>query len=116
MLHVLKYFFFQPKHYAGVTMADKITQQTTTQKHKNFVSEPMGNKNVNLIPGIGTAYASHLHENGFHKAYMVLGKYLVLDKDNNLFKDWLREIVKNPKSNSLNMTTNAINDFCMHYI
>ncbi|XP_033639213.1 barrier-to-autointegration factor-like [Asterias rubens] len=65
--------------------------QTTTKKHKQFVSEPMGDKLVTELGGIGPKYGERLRAEGFEKAYNVLGQFLVLNKDKDLFIDWLME-------------------------
>ena len=64
---------------------------STSQKHRNFVCEPMGEKNVNELAGIGATFSERLSEKGFDKAYVVLGQFLLLKKNQELFKDWLKE-------------------------
>ena len=44
-----------------------------TQKHRDFVSEPMGDKLVTAIAGIGDKLGQLLSAKGFSKAYNVLG-------------------------------------------
>ncbi|XP_067681849.1 barrier-to-autointegration factor-like [Haliotis asinina] len=64
---------------------------STSQKHRDFVSEPMGDNLVTELPGIGSVLGSKLSEAKFTKAYNVLGQFLVLDKNEELFVGWLKE-------------------------
>ena len=64
---------------------------STSKKHRDFVGEPMGEKPVTDLAGIGDVLGGRLKEKGFDKAYVVLGQFLVLKKNEELFKDWLHQ-------------------------
>ncbi|CAI5799394.1 barrier-to-autointegration factor [Podarcis lilfordi] len=61
---------------------------TTSQKYQDFMAEPMGDKSLGTLAGIGDVLGRKLEDKGFDKAYVVLGQFLVL-KD--LFREWLKD-------------------------
>ena len=66
---------------------------TTSQKHRNFVAEPMGEKPVTDLAGIGEVLGKRLVSKGFDQAYVVLGQFLLLKKNKDLFIDWIKVTV-----------------------
>ena len=134
---------------------------TTSKKHASFVSEPMGEKEVTEIAGIGETYGQKLKELGFEKviqnlyfrtwriyffeklkmasfrccfrcknqisaiyhlfreklfqAYNLLGQFLLLNKDEELFKEWLKEEV-GIKGKHLNDCNNCMAEWTRSYV
>ena len=58
-----------------------------------FVSEPVGDKPSSSIPGMTSVGADLLGQAGFERASLVVGKWLVMGKNESAFRDWLRSIV-----------------------
>lgn len=83
---------------------------TTSQKHANFVAEPMGDKEVNEVAGVGPTYAKRLQEKGFEKAYQLLAQYLLLSKDEEMFKEWLKDEIE-MKGKHLKDCSNCITEW-----
>ncbi|XP_039761761.1 barrier-to-autointegration factor-like [Pararge aegeria] len=66
-------------------------EQNTTKKHRDFVSEPIGDKHVSELSGIGKVLGERMEKGGFKKASTVLGYYLVVREDHEEFQKWMKE-------------------------
>uniref|UniRef100_A0A8C2S8D2 Barrier-to-autointegration factor n=1 Tax=Capra hircus TaxID=9925 RepID=A0A8C2S8D2_CAPHI len=61
------------------------------QKKSPFVAESRGQVPVGHLSSLGEVLGKKLEERGFDKAYVVLGQFLVLKKDEDLFREWLKD-------------------------
>lgn len=75
-----------------------MSSQHTSQKHKDFVREPIFGKPIDAIAGVGAVYGEKLKEKGFEKASNLLGQFLCMSRDVAVFGAWLmREFNFSPK-------------------
>ncbi|XP_071080837.1 barrier-to-autointegration factor-like [Haliotis cracherodii] len=58
---------------------------TTSEKKRNFMKEPMGEKDVTALPAIGEISGEKLKAKGYGKAKNVYGVYLLPGTDKNKF-------------------------------
>ncbi|XP_022244445.1 barrier-to-autointegration factor-like [Limulus polyphemus] len=103
---------------------------STSQKHTNFVSEPMGDKAVTDLAGIGEVLGKRLGNKamikqevlgkrlgnkGYDKAYVVLGQFLVLKKSKELFIDWLKDAA-GANSKQASDCYQCLHDWCEEFL
>ena len=91
-----------------------IMAATTTKKYRWFVSEPIGDKPVDHLPGIGNVIKGHFAARGITKAYQVLGQFLVLDKNRVNFCEWLRGFGMN--RGQTGACCQCIKEWCDHFM
>ncbi|XP_062429411.1 barrier-to-autointegration factor-like protein [Rhea pennata] len=82
-----------------------------SQKFKDFVSEPMGNKTITEVDGIDEELGSKLAAKGFDKAYILLGQFLLLKKDALIFQQWLKDTFGASSRQALQCTT-CLTEWC----
>ena len=83
--------------------------------HRNFVSEPIQDKEVTELPGISTVLGKRLTDQGFTKAYCVLGQFLLLKKDKELFEDWLKLEI-NANQWQASRCVECLSEWCDEYL
>lgn len=110
---------------------------STSVKHQDFVGEPMGDKEITAVAGIGAVLGERLSDKGFDKviffslndfiylqisfknyylkAYVLLGQFLLLKKDEELFKDWMKETC-GANSHQSNNAFTCLKEWCNSYI
>jgi barrier-to-autointegration factor len=86
------------------------------KSHRIFVSEPIQDKSVTELPGISTVLGKRLADNGFDKAYCVLGQYLLLKKDKNLFEEWLKMEPINANQWQASRCVECLNEWCEEFL
>ena len=89
---------------------------STSQKHKTFVADPIKDKPIKELPGIGEVYAKRLENCGFTKAFHVLGQFLVLDKSRELFVDWLVEAAEMKSTKFAEQCYNGLYEWTEQFI
>nr|XP_020670232.1 barrier-to-autointegration factor-like protein isoform X2 [Pogona vitticeps] len=68
----------------------KIEMAIRSKKFEEFVHEPMGDKPITAVSGINEELGAKLAANGFDKAYILLGQFLLLKKQCAAFQNWLK--------------------------
>ncbi|ELU15505.1 hypothetical protein CAPTEDRAFT_108614 [Capitella teleta] len=86
-----------------------------SQKHRDFVAEPMGDKPVTELAGIGRVLGERLNEHGFDQAYVVLGQFLLLRKDEENFTRWLKDTTPANKEQARDCYT-CLRDWCQAFL
>ena len=61
----------------------------TDQKHLDFINEPIGVKPVTELAGIFEALGARMSREGFDKAYVVFGQFLVFNREKEPFVEWM---------------------------
>ena len=65
---------------------------STSKKVASFISEPLGNKPVTALGGIGEKHGRELLEHGFQSAGAVVGQYMALNKSDVKFTQFLEKV------------------------
>lgn len=72
----------------------------------------MREKGVDVLPGIGPALKKELEAAGFHKANKVLGQFLVLDKNEQTFKTWIKQTCRSATEKFADDCYNGLKGWC----
>ncbi|GFT62525.1 barrier-to-autointegration factor [Nephila pilipes] len=63
-----------------------------SQKYLDFVNSPIGDKGVDALPGISPILCKNLKANGYNKAWVLLGQFLLLKKRKVEFLIFMKDI------------------------
>ncbi|XP_025732621.1 barrier-to-autointegration factor-like protein isoform X1 [Callorhinus ursinus] len=68
---------------------DTVKMDHMSPRLRAFLSEPIGEKDVAWVDGISRELAINLVTKGFNKAYILLGQFLLMHKNEAEFQKWL---------------------------
>jgi len=104
---------------------------TTSQKFRDFTGEPIKDKLLSEVPGLGPKLASNLEGSGINqvcffllltinscidlKAYELLGIYLTLLKNKEYFELWIRDNA-GANRHQAKQCAEAIDAFCSQFL
>ena len=86
-----------------------------TETHRKFVDEPIGNKLVSAVPGIGGAHKQTLNAINITKAYELLAVFLSKEMQEDSFKEWLKENLPNSNAVHRDCCYKALNEYFRNY-
>ena len=86
-----------------------------SQKHRRFVSEPIYDKGVRAVPGIGKVYGKKLTEDGYGTARSLLDQFLHLQRNKGLFKQWLNGVC-GARELFQDYCYSGLNEWCDQYL
>ncbi|KAI0237595.1 Barrier-to-autointegration factor [Lamellibrachia satsuma] len=89
--------------------------RSATAKYELFITEPMGFKDVTELPGIRGVLGERLSRAGYDKAYVVLGKFLMLKKNKRLFMMWAQHICGANQKQAFDCYS-CLNDWCKTFL
>ena len=75
-----------------------------------FERQPIGNKSITEIPGL-EYYGNEFNLIGYVKAFHLLGQYLLLNKNNEIFNMWLEKEFPSIPSINRNLCVEAISQW-----
>ena len=78
---------------------------------RDFVSEPVGDKYLTLIPGMSLEHSKILNGAGFTHASQLVGKFLLLQKDKEAFGNWLQSILNFDEGDDLDCVCEAVSKY-----
>ena len=88
-----------------------------TRTYRSFVNEPIGEKLVSELPGIGDAHRRKLNGPGINieRAYELLGVFLSKKKNKEAFKQWLQDKLDYSTENQRKDCADALEEYFSKY-
>jgi hypothetical protein len=85
------------------------------ERYRNMIGEPLNNKSVDELPGIDFIAAELLIDLGYYYAYVLFGKYLVMQRNKDVFRNWLISKTK-MKRQYADLCVTCLTDWTVEYI
>jgi hypothetical protein len=85
------------------------------ERFRNMLGEPMNDKSVDELPGIDFKAAEILINLGYDYAYVLFGKYLVMQRNKDVFINWLISKTK-MKRQYAELCVTCLEDWAVEYI
>ena len=97
---------------------DHLGPQTTTQAIQTFVDGLISGKKVTDVPGIGPVFGEKLTKAGYATAEKLLGQFLVLERNEDNFIKWMKDICGTDSVNRAHYTKTfkALNDWSNQHL
>jgi hypothetical protein len=76
-----------------------------------FERQPLGEKTIDNVPGIDPLIEEEFNKFGFTKAYQLLGQYLLCNKNNEQFNNWLETTIPSMTPYNRHDCINALSEW-----
>ena len=89
-----------------------INKKTNEEKYDDFIRSSMANKKLQTIAGINDDIEISFLNSGITEASQILGQYLLFNRNNILFGEWLQNDIKINMSENIVYITECFSDWC----
>jgi len=97
------------------SLLDDATDVNDQLKYRQFLCEPMGDKEASALPGVTSVAGCRLRERGCATAAKVWGKFLTMQKNQELFEIWLHD-VSGASKRDVQACRRCLDEYCDIYM